>query len=76
MVTDQYPLDLARTKIRNTLNRIVLDMEPRGGKVYSMELVEQGFRYGLGCDYHPNLEVHRIMAKQLVGAIRSKTCWD
>jgi hypothetical protein len=41
-----------------------------------MELVEMGVRYGLGCDYHPNLEVHRIMADQVVGAIRSKTCWS
>jgi hypothetical protein len=41
-----------------------------------MELVEQGTRYGLGCDYHPNLTVHQIMAQQTIGAIRSKTCWD
>ena len=41
-----------------------------------MNLVEMGFRYGLGCDYHPNLEVHGIMAQQLVGAIRLKTCWN
>jgi hypothetical protein len=35
-----------------------------------------GERYGLGCDYHPNLDVHRIMADQLAAAIRSKTCWS
>jgi hypothetical protein len=40
-----------------------------------MDLVEQGFRYGLGCDYHPNAQVHAMMAKQVIGAVRSKTCW-
>jgi Carbohydrate esterase 2 N-terminal/GDSL-like Lipase/Acylhydrolase family len=76
MVTDQYPIDDARKYIRNTLLRIVAEQAKVGDrKVYQMDLVEQGFRYGLGCDYHPNLEVHRIMADQLTGAIRSKTCW-
>ena len=76
MVTNQFPLDNARNNLRDVLLRIVREREAKGDeKVYQMDLVEQGFRYGLGCDYHPNLEVHRIMARQLVGAIRSKTCW-
>jgi lysophospholipase L1-like esterase len=76
MVTDQYPLDNARKLLRATLDQIVADQQKAGDqKIYAMDLIEQGFRYGLGCDYHPNLEVHRIMAKQLVGAIKSKTCW-
>jgi lysophospholipase L1-like esterase len=76
MVTDQFPIDNARRYIRDILRRIVAEQGRVGDrKVYQMDLVEQGFRYGLGCDYHPNLEVHRIMAKQLVGAVRSKTCW-
>lgn len=73
MVTDQFPLDNARTNLRNVLRRVVSEMD---SKVYQMDLVEQGFRYGLGCDYHPNLEVHRMMAKQVAGAIKSKTCWE
>jgi lysophospholipase L1-like esterase len=72
MLTDQFPLDNARSTLRDVLRRIAAEMDD---KVYAMDLVEQGFRYGLGCDYHPNLTVHAIMAKQLVGAIRSKTCW-
>ncbi|HVH41038.1 MAG TPA: GDSL-type esterase/lipase family protein, partial [Labilithrix sp.] len=76
MVTDQFPLDNARRNIRETLVNIVRTLDAEGDKkVYQMDLVEQGFRYGLGCDYHPNLEVHRIMARQLIGAVRSKTCW-
>lgn len=76
MITDQFPDDDARKTHRRVLQYIV-DARAAAGdtKVYAMELVEQGTRYGLGCDYHPNLEVHRIMADQLVGAIRSKTCW-
>lgn len=76
MVTDQFPLDNARRNLKAILLGIV-DAQQKAGdtRVYQMDLVEQGFRYGLGCDYHPNREVHRIMADQLVGAIRSKTCW-
>jgi lysophospholipase L1-like esterase len=76
MITDKFPLDNARTNLRNTLHAIVEQRNGAGdAKIYFMEYVEQGTRYGLGCDYHPNLEVHRIMADQTVGAIRSKTCW-
>ena len=77
MLTDKFPLDNSRSDLRNTLNSIVDEMNGAGDKkVYFIELVEQGVRYGLGCDYHPNLVVHRIMADQVVGAIRSKTCWS
>lgn len=76
MLTDQYPLDDARATHKRVLLSIVDSFTKSGdSKVYAMELVEQGVRYGLGCDYHPNLITHQIMAKQLVGAIRSKTCW-
>ncbi len=76
MVTDSFPLDNTRTDLRNILNAIVNDMNAKGDtKVYFIELVQMGTRYGLGCDYHPNLEVHRIMADQVAGAIRTKTCW-
>lgn len=76
MVTDKFPLDNARTDFRRILNTIVREMNAAGdAQVYFIELVEMGTRYGLGCDYHPNLEVHRIMAEQVAGAIRTKTCW-
>jgi hypothetical protein len=77
MLTDQYPLANARTNLRNILGNIVNEFNAEGDtKVYRIEFVEMGTRYGLGCDYHPNLTVHRIMADQLVGAIRAKTCWQ
>jgi lysophospholipase L1-like esterase len=77
MITDQFPLDNARKDLTAIIRAIAADFEGRGDKkVYAMELVEQGTRYGLGCDYHPNLVVHQIMTEQVAGAIRSKTCWD
>ena len=77
MVTDKFPLDNARTDLKNTLDAIVAARLAAGDtKIYEMELVQMGVRYGLGCDYHPNQEVHRIMADQVVGAIQSKTCWS
>ena len=77
MVTDLFPLDNARTNFRAALRGIVDEMNNAGDtKVYFIELIEMGVRYGLGCDYHPNLEVHRIMAEQVAGAIKSKTCWS
>jgi lysophospholipase L1-like esterase len=76
MVTDKFPLDNARSDFRSALRGIVADVNAGGDQdVFFIELVEMGVRYGLGCDYHPNLEVHRIMADQVVGAIRAKTCW-
>ncbi|MBS2011900.1 MAG: hypothetical protein JST00_03345 [Deltaproteobacteria bacterium] len=76
MMTDKFPIDDGRTIFRNTLNALVQDLNGAGDtKVYFLELVEMGVRYGLGCDYHPNTKVHEIMAGQVAGAIRSKTCW-
>lgn len=66
------PRDVAREAIRAT----VAKFEAAGdARVYFMELNDQGFRRGMGCDYHPNLATHRIMADQLTAAIRQKTCW-
>jgi lysophospholipase L1-like esterase len=77
MISDQFPIDDARSILVDVIRGIAADFDARGDKkVYAMELVEQGTRYGLGCDYHPNLLVHEIMADQVAGAIRSKTCWD
>ncbi len=77
MVSDKFPLDNARSDFRSVLKGVVADSNVAGDqKVYFIELVEMGVRYGLGCDYHPNLTVHNIMADQVAGAIRKKTCWD
>lgn len=77
MLTDQFPSDNARRNLTEDLKFLAAEFEAKGDrKVYAMELVEQGTRYGLGCDYHPNRMVHEIMAEQVAGAIRSKTCWD
>jgi hypothetical protein len=76
MLSDKFPLDNARSDCRSILRSIAEDFARAGDpKVYSMELLEMGVAYGLGCDYHPNLTVHEKMAEQVIGAIRSKTCW-
>lgn len=76
MLSDTFPFTGARSNMRDTFGEIVSELNAEGDKkIYRMEFVEMGTRYGLGCDYHPNVEVHRIMTDQLVGAIRSKTCW-
>ncbi len=76
MVSETFPLERARSSFRDSLRSIVAQVNGAGDdKVYFIELVEMGTRYGLGCDYHPNLEVHRIMADQVASAIASKTCW-
>ncbi len=77
MLTNQFPFEGARDDIRAAYMTVMNDFKAKGdNKVYVIEFVEQGLRYGLGCDYHPNLEVHRIMADQFIGAVRSKTCWN
>jgi lysophospholipase L1-like esterase len=73
MLSDQFPLNNARSDLKAALSRVIAGAADP--KVYQMDLVQMGYRYGLGCDYHPNLAVHQIMTEQLVGAIRSKTCW-
>ncbi|MCL2723776.1 MAG: GDSL-type esterase/lipase family protein [Polyangiaceae bacterium] len=76
MLTDEFPLTNSRRDMRDVLGRIASEMADSGDmKVYRIEFVEMGDRYGYGCEYYPNLDVHRIMANQLVGAIRQKTCW-
>lgn len=77
MLSDKFPLDNARSNFRSVLKDVAASSNAAGDpKVYFIELVEMGVRYGLGCDYHPNLTVHQIMADQVAGAIRKKTCWD
>ncbi len=72
MISDALD-DQPRSAIRAVLEEVVALMkDPR---VYMMEFLDQGVRRGMGCDFHPNLATHAIMAEQLTGAIRAKTCW-
>lgn len=70
------PADTPRTVLRDILGRVVGRFTGKGdARVYTMEFLDQGVRRGLGCDFHPNLTTHQLMADQLTGAIRSKLCW-
>ena len=76
MVSDKFPLDNARKDFRSIIYQLASEFDAKGDhRVYGLEFVEMGLRYGLGCDYHPNLVVHQIMSDQFTGAIRSKLCW-
>lgn len=76
MLDDKFPFDNARKDFIRILYQMATEFDGRGDhKVYAFELVQQGQRYGLGCDYHPNLTVHAIMGQQMTDAIKSKTCW-
>jgi lysophospholipase L1-like esterase len=71
MLTDQFPRANARSSMRDALNHVVATMASAGDeKVYRIELANMNRRYE-----PPNLEVHRMMANQLVSAIRAVTCW-
>jgi len=68
--------DLPRSAAREMLNDVVNAFLTRGDtRIYYMEFLDQGVRNGMGCDFHPNLKTHELMADQLTGAIRTKTCW-
>lgn len=76
MLSDAFIAGQPRENSRRVITKVVDELVAAGdGRAYFMELVDQGFRRGMGCDYHPNLTTHRIMADQLVGAVRTKTCW-
>lgn len=68
--------DLPRSAAREMLNDVVNAFARKGdARIYYMEFLDQGVRNGMGCDFHPNIKTHSIMAEQLTGAIQSKTCW-
>ena len=76
MLTDRFPLANARSNMRNVLDRVITTMATAGdAKVSRIGFVETDQRDGLGCNDDPSLDVHRMTAEELVGAIRSKTCW-
>lgn len=74
MLDDYNPAEV-RSVMSGVLRELVAD-RPSDSRIYTMAFYAPGTRHGLGCAFHPNLETHGIMADQLVGAIRSKTCWS
>jgi lysophospholipase L1-like esterase len=77
MLTDHYPEGAhALTRARAYITHVVADVRALGDtKVSLLEFPTQDFANGLGCDYHPSLKTHRLMAEQLSSALREKLGW-
>jgi lysophospholipase L1-like esterase len=77
MLTDSYPPGAhALTRARAYLTRIVSELRAAGDtKITFLEFASQDFANGLGCDYHPSLKTHRLMADQLALSLREKLGW-
>jgi len=77
MLTDRYPEGAhALTHARAYITRVVADVRALGDdNVTLLEFPTQDFANGLGCDYHPSVKTHRLMAEQLSAALREKLGW-
>jgi lysophospholipase L1-like esterase len=68
---DRYDFPVARDSIA----KVVSDRAHSGDKSIYMIIFEPGMG-GFGCDWHPNLEANRQMAKQLEAAIAGVLGWS
>jgi lysophospholipase L1-like esterase len=77
MLTDSYPPGAhALTRARLYMTHIVSQVRAAGDtKVAFLEFTTQDFANGLGCDYHPSLKTHRLMAAELASSLREKLGW-
>ncbi len=77
MLSDTYPAGAhILTRARKYLTAAVASLQRKGdARVQFLEFPAQDFANGLGCDYHPNLKTHRLMADQLTAAIRTQLKW-
>ena len=77
MLADTYPPgQKILTHARKYLRSVVDALNAKGdARVTFLEFPVQDFANGLGCDYHPNLTTHRLMADQLADALRTQLGW-
>ncbi len=77
MLTDTYPPGAhALSKARSYLVHLVESARAAGDAHISMvEFPSQDFANGIGCDYHPSVKTHRLMADQLAAALRARLGW-
>lgn len=76
MMSDHHPPgEKALTTIKKYLTYLVKDFNSRGDEhFYFFSMSPQG-AFGMGSDYHPNIEQHVFNAEELTKFIRSKTGW-
>ncbi len=77
MLSDNYPQGAhALTHARAYVTQVVAERRADGDTgVTFLEFPTQDFANGLGCDYHPSLKTHRLMAAQLAATLRSLLRW-
>jgi lysophospholipase L1-like esterase len=77
MLTDNYPTGVhALTRARGYISQVVTQLRNAGDtRVSFLEFPSQDFANGLGCDYHPSLKTHRLMAEQLTRVLRAQLQW-
>lgn len=77
MLSDDYPAGvMALTKARGYITSAVDSMHSSGdAKVGFVEFPPQDAANGLGCDYHPSLKTHQLMADKLRAAIQGALEW-
>ena len=64
------------TTARTYINDVVQARNQAGdAKVKSFELAPTNAADGYGCDWHPSLKTHQIMADTLVATLRTELGW-
>jgi lysophospholipase L1-like esterase len=77
MLSDSFPAgEMALTKARGYISGVVDKVRAAGdARVNFVEFPTQDAANGLGCDYHPSLKTHQLMADKLKAAIQAVTGW-
>ena len=78
LLSDQYPEGKsALSSVRKTLKDIALGAQTAGDKkVFFFELSHVKEKDGFGCDFHPSIKSHMLMAGELLGALRESQVFE
>lgn len=72
-ITSPMADDQLRTFLKNALAAVVLQLHQDGDQLVDRFIFEN--QYTAGCDFHPSLSEHRLIAEQLTAFIRQKMKW-
>ncbi len=77
MVHDGYPAGReSRTLAKEWIERTVMDSNAAGdAKVHYIEFERQNPSDGIGADWHPSVNTHKIMAEKFLAAMRADLHW-
>ena len=76
-LSDQWPEGrMALTHARSGIDGAVVALRSEGdAKIYFVEFPVQTGENGYGCDWHPNVKTHEMMAAVLERELRAKMAW-